>query len=224
MRNRTGFTLIELLIVVAIIGILAAIAVPNFLNAQVRAKVSRSYTDMRSTMTGIEQLRLDRGVLLVDFWDDDTTWGRERIQDVFNGVGNLPEGTRRQVDVLGPLTSPIAYMASVAKDPFSAKILEARSSGHSERAGQQGNDVYLYIDEDPRGGRGNHGGTSFDPPLEPGDYVLFAWGPGTQALYKSNGIRTGVPYGTSNGVMSPGDIMMRSGSGIVTENIRGTRR
>ncbi len=58
-ENRRGFTLIELLIVVAIIAILAAIAVPNFLEAQTRSKVSRTKNDMRTIATGIELYFVD---------------------------------------------------------------------------------------------------------------------------------------------------------------------
>jgi prepilin-type N-terminal cleavage/methylation domain-containing protein len=56
---KSAFTLIELLIVVAIIAILAAIAVPNFLEAQVRSKVSRVRADHRTIVTGLEVYYLD---------------------------------------------------------------------------------------------------------------------------------------------------------------------
>ncbi len=59
---QKGFTLIELLIVVAIIGIIAAIAIPNLLNAIDRGKQKRTMADMRSIGTAIESYAVDNNV------------------------------------------------------------------------------------------------------------------------------------------------------------------
>ena len=61
-RNSKGFTLIELLIVVAIIGIIAAIAIPNLLNAIDRGKQKRTMADMRSIGTAVESYAVDSNV------------------------------------------------------------------------------------------------------------------------------------------------------------------
>jgi type II secretion system protein G len=62
LRRSRGFTLIELLIVVAVIGIIAAIALPNLLNAINRGKQKRTMADLRQLATAIEQYSIDNTI------------------------------------------------------------------------------------------------------------------------------------------------------------------
>ncbi|MBN2326140.1 MAG: prepilin-type N-terminal cleavage/methylation domain-containing protein, partial [Candidatus Omnitrophica bacterium] len=92
-RSLHSFTLIELLIVVAIIGILAAIAVPNFLNAQVRAKIAHVESDFKALQTALESYYVDNNTYPVD---SDNSW---------------------QIGLI-MLTTPVSYITAFPREPF----------------------------------------------------------------------------------------------------------
>lgn len=101
-----GFTLIELLIVVAIIAILAAIAVPNFLEAQTRAKISRAKSDMRTLATALESYYVDH--------ESYTSRNLEGDNPQSAGTSHGQPWWRG----LALLTSPIAYISGIPLDGF----------------------------------------------------------------------------------------------------------
>lgn len=130
-KVQKGFTLIELLIVVAIIAILAAIAVPNFLEAQTRAKVSRAKSDMRTLVTGLESYYIDNN----------------KFPDVPRNsvVPPIKLGGAYSRAALPRLSTPIAYLTSALMlDPFarptSAASVSATATNYYGYANAQASD------------------------------------------------------------------------------------
>ena len=186
MKLPKGFTLIELLIVVAIIAILAAIAVPNFLEAQTRAKVSRVKTDMRSLAVALESYAVDNN----------------NYPYAVNGgnSGHFPL----------TVTTPIAYMTSLPIDIFRTFAASSATLAADQRSfiywrfiSDQAKAATLSgTDSDEWGGATIAPGlTSFD---RWGRWVMTSFGPDKKNSNALGGISN--LYDPTNGTVSDGDI------------------
>lgn len=182
---KKAFTLIELLIVVAIIAILAAIAVPNFLEAQTRAKVSRIKSDHRSLATAIESYAVDN-----------TRYPRELNSSWYAGdtIGN-PGVTGSGVIWWG-LSTPIAYMTTVYFiDTFQDKNLNAAL------------DEQYFTYQDMRKRAEDNPSSTFWPPARGfyGDWRLGSVGP--DKLFAHGFTNSAqMAYDPTNGTVSLGNI------------------
>jgi prepilin-type N-terminal cleavage/methylation domain-containing protein len=182
-----AFTLVELLITVAIIAILAAVAVPNFLESQARTKVSRELADMRTLAVGLEAYAADHN-------------GYPPHGEVLgNGTVNFPATLAGIATVEyvpdRPLTTPVAYLTSAFEDvclPRSLPPLLRR---------------YGYVQTNQMAaimvarGWGDSAAT-----LAPrfGGWRLYAAGPDGD---KGPDAKLTIPYDATNGTISNGDIV-----------------
>jgi prepilin-type N-terminal cleavage/methylation domain-containing protein len=182
-----AFTLIELLIVVAIIAILAAIAVPNFLEAQTRSKVGRCLTDMRSLATAVEIYRVDNNAY--------PPYGRISPEGAVEYPATVNNMYDRMCFIGAPITTPIAYIDGFFPDPFAAKWEGPQLLKNIE---------YLNLDQHVANF------PSTPPPFAP--LLIPAWGHWRTVAAGPDGdrgvdIKLNRVYDPTNGTVSDGDIV-----------------
>jgi len=192
---RKGFTLIELLIVVAIIGILAAIAVPNFLNAQVRARVARAESDIRTMEDAVLMYMLDNnGHRPIDCDDPGSNiyLGGLGCGTPTNGAPETVTGVPEfgfatmfmSFSQLRIFTTPIAYITSTAMmDTFCTRGALTYNTRYSASAKQPESFTF----------------SSVGPDQKTGDWGFF---------FRPGGNPDGVQYEPSNGLTARGDIFV----------------
>ncbi len=204
---KKAFTLIELLIVVAIIAILAAIAVPNFLEAQTRAKNSRVMGDLRTVATALETYKID----------NNRYPPRGAYNRLANGGITKLSGYSLALDPVW-ITTPVAYLNSEAPtlDLYQAKDLPNQTAkGTSNWV--LGRYRYTASDQDPE----NNNDVTSILINRYGGWRLLGAGPDTYVFNNtmarpSTAATFVIPYDATNGTVSVGDVIRSEKEPVVT--------
>lgn len=113
MQNKQAFTLIELLVVVLIIGVLAAVALPQYQKAVQKARLSESFLNVRAIRDALETYKLANGNYTLDFTQLDIEFPGASYgvaEGIENSMITLPNGHAYQLDVDGYIDTGIPNM------------------------------------------------------------------------------------------------------------------
>ena len=112
-----GFTLVEIMIVVAIIGVLAAIAIPSFIHARARAQATACINNLRQIETAVQQVAIEKGLHVgdtIDYPDQVTAYIK------LNSEGSIPPcpaGGDYSVATVGTIPQALCSLSTKVDPP-----------------------------------------------------------------------------------------------------------
>ncbi len=203
MKRLNGFTLVELVVTIAILGILVAIALPNYFHPHGRARAARAESEIRSLKNSLESFFIDNNQYMPMNRDQtlmDTQYsGLDKsdpsaptIDLAYLAIGDVKTGRRLC------LTTPVSYISSIPFDPFNGDGSES-SYGY----GSDGVSYFIITSWGPDKVDGLGGKNGFDERDYTGADVSDR---SRSGLRGSRYVLADFKYDPSNGVASSGEI------------------